>query len=174
MSSLSENYKELLQIGIEKEQEAQNLLINLFDVEIIEIRDDYKYDFKTNDNITYEVKYDRMTQITNNFFIEYKTVYYNNGTTTNKLTGISTSKADKYILINTPDTNSIIFYIMDTNELKKSIEQYNYTVKCCNTYDNNITSMGYIIPSSEILKISKIFIKTLDRYFNIDNKAFKQ
>jgi len=53
------------------------------------------------------------------------------------------------------------------------IDTNNFSVACCRNDDTNILSVGHLVPSDEIIKISKIYIKTLDKYFCIENEYFK-
>lgn len=88
--------------------------INLkYNINIERINDDYKYDFITSDNITYEVKTDVQSLKSLNYYIEYLF----NG----KSSGIRTSEADYYII---NDTNK--YYLIPTQELKD-------LYKSCNT-----------------------------------------
>ena len=70
------NERELTKFGNSMEEKARNVIVNTYDVEISEITggDNYKikqYDFKTSDGIKYEVKGDRLSSQTGNFYIEY-------------------------------------------------------------------------------------------------------
>ncbi len=167
---------ELLEIGKQKEREAYELLFKLFELYVIETRNDDKFDFRTNDNITYEVKFDRLTLKTGNFFIEYQTVKEYiiknefgqvEGIDEIKRSGISTTQADKYILVNAPNNSTTLFYIVDVGDLKELIKANNYNKRYCENTKTNILSWGYLIPSADIVRISKLFIKSNDIYTEI-------
>ena len=87
---------ETTKFGNEMEAQAREIITKTFNVEVVEItgEDDYKinlYDFKTSDGIKYEVKGDRLSVKTNNFFIEYEGY--------GKPSGIEISTADKWMLL---------------------------------------------------------------------------
>ena len=87
---------ETTQFGNAMEAKARELITKTYNVEVVEItgNDDYKtklYDFKTSDGIKYEVKGDRRSVETKNFFIEYKGY--------DKKSGISIATADKWMLL---------------------------------------------------------------------------
>ena len=58
-------------IGYPAEIKAPEIIKNNENVEIIETCNNYMYDFKDSNNITYEIKNDITSNITNNFFITY-------------------------------------------------------------------------------------------------------
>ncbi len=108
-------YLETTEFGNKMEAEARNIIKENYNVEIIEITGakDYKtklYDFKTSDNIKYEVKGDRLSCKTNNFFIEYEGY--------GKPSGISISTADKWMLLY---NNS--FYIISQTDLLNLVQK---------------------------------------------------
>ena len=64
---------ETTHFGNEMEAKAREIITKTYNVEVVEITgpDDYKiklYDFKTSDGIKYEVKGDRLSVKTKNFF----------------------------------------------------------------------------------------------------------
>ena len=108
--------------------------VKKFNVSIIEEQNKLNYhiihyDFKTSDNISYEVKADIMSNKTNNFFIEYQQF--------NELSGISITTAINHILI-----NNMVFYCIATNKIRKLIELKHFPT--VSTKDGN--SKGFLIP----------------------------
>ena len=65
-------------------------------INIIEICNNADYDFKDNNNITYEIKNDSRSIKTGNFFITFKQKFVNKNNY--QLAGISVTKSDYYIL----------------------------------------------------------------------------
>jgi hypothetical protein len=158
------NYNELLKIGQEKEGEAQKLIKNIDKVEIIEVNNDFKFDFKTSNNKTYEVKYDRKAPKTGNIFIEFKTTKENNDELYSFGSGIRTTTAHYYIIVII--LNELhIFFIIDTDELKLLIKNNNFDKRYCPNIEKGSYSYGYIIPISIIQTISKIYMKNNDSYY---------
>ena len=84
-----------------------------------------------------------------------------------KRSGISTTQADKYILVNAPNNSTTLFYIVDVGDLKELIKANNYNKRYCENTKTNILSWGYLIPSADIVRISKLFIKSNDIYTEI-------
>ena len=151
------NFNELLKIGQEKEQEARTLIKCIYNLDTIEICNDEKFDFMTSDNSTYEVKFDRKAEITGNFFIEYETFYCNIPKL--KPSGISTTQAKNYILVYNK-MGALFFVLLETSKLKELIRNKNYKVGECFNMKNNSSSKGYIIPVSDVEKVSTVYIKT--------------
>lgn len=168
---MTKHFFELLEIGKKKELEAQKLMFQLHKLTVIETRNDDKFDFRTSDNVTYEVKFDERSITTNNFFIEFKTIYEDNSGRPIKInsSGISKTEADNYILVNSPNDSTILFYIVSVKILKENIANNNYKKIYCNKINKHILSWGYLIPINEIMKISDIYIKTSDIYTQIKN-----
>lgn len=138
------NFNELKKIGDFYEEEATKKICLKNNVLVIERQtaSNYKtthYDFKTSDDITYEVKADIASKKTNNFFIEY--LGYG------KPTGIAITTAANHILIS-PD----IYYLMTTKNLKKLIKTKNY--KVLTTKDKQ--TKGFIIPIKDLDEIAEI------------------
>ena len=95
MTFIPWEFSETAQFGNEMEAKAREIITKTYNVEVVEItgEDDYKiklYDFKTSDNIKYEVKGDRRSVETKNF-IEYEGY--------GKPSGIEVSTADKWMLL---------------------------------------------------------------------------
>jgi len=105
---------------------------------IKEVCTNNKYDFKTDDNIKYEVKCDKSSNKTGNFYIELLT--YNN-----KPSGISTTKSDYYII-----TNTINYYMISTSILKLLCKNMRVlTLK-------DKSSTGFIVPCHIVISNSII------------------
>ena len=107
-------------------------------VKIIEICENADYDFKTDDNITYEVKADSMSLKTNNFFIEY--LGYG------KPSGIDITKANYYILTDTEK-----YYLIETDKLKLLVEN------CSTRKTADGSTYGYLI-SRKIISENSVCI----------------
>ena len=105
-------------------------------VTVLETCDNYKYDFKTDDNITFEVKTDKMSNITGNYYIEFLG-------RNEKPSCISITEADYYII-----TNTIDYYMIKTSKLKKLCA--NQPVKTL----KDKSSSGFIIPCILLIKNS--------------------
>lgn len=130
----NEYFKTQLRRGQEIEEKAIKLIESKFNVKCIKRQDEtnYKtvlYDFKTDDGLTYEVKADFASVRTNNFFIEYEGY--------NKLSGITTTKADKHIL-NSNDK----YYIIKTKKLKQLIRDNDFKT----IYTKYTETAGFLIP----------------------------
>lgn len=98
---------------------------------VLNFNNDNKYDFKTNDNLTYEVKADELSLKTGNIFIEYEGY--------NKKSGLSVSKADFYIITDTND-----YYMIQTKKLKQLINKLDIKdKKIMNTFDK--LTFGFVI-----------------------------
>ena len=120
------------------------------------IRHDGEFDFdlidaKTGSIISFEVKTDRSSRRTNNYYIEY-----NNGF--GKPSGIEITKAHYHII-----TDEFDYYLIQTQILKDIIA--NGSWRKLATYKKflknekpitQITSYGYIIPKDEIIQQAKI------------------
>ena len=73
-------------------------------VTILNTCNNYKYDFETDDHITFEVKTDKASLITGNFYIEFLG-------RNEKQSGISITESDFYII-----TNTIDYYMIKTSK----------------------------------------------------------
>ena len=130
-----------LEMGKFYEKKAQEHLYKKFNRITIKECNNYKYDFKCNQNYKYEVKADKCSNYTNNFFIEI--LSYNNPS------GIQTTHADYYIIT---DTNK--YYLIEVDILKKLISELGDTKKLVYTKDKS--SLGYIINKNVIINLSII------------------
>ena len=116
------------------EIEAAERIKKKYDKKVIKTCNNYKYDFKTDDLIKYEVKAEPTSLKTNNFFIEY----FGYG----KPSGISISKSNYYII-----TDTINYYLIDTLTLKEIIERN--TFKTVKTRDK--MTFGYLVNKNIII-----------------------
>ena len=113
------------------EKQAAIITSEYFNDYDISFNFDNKYDFVLNNKqLKFEVKYDDMSNKTNNYFIEYESFY--------KLSGISVSISDYYIL-----TNSNNYYMIETKKLKQLIKDKKYKF-IRKSGDNVSNSTGYI------------------------------
>ena len=100
----------------------------------------FKYDFKTDDKLKYEVKADEMSIKTNNIFIEFEGY--------GKPSGIAITHSNFYII-----TDTINYYKISTSNLRNIIEDKQFN-KICKTKDG-LTS-GYLFSKDVILKNSQV------------------
>jgi hypothetical protein len=146
-------FKQMLEYGQRFEKQAQQHIISYMktthniNCEIVEECCDSRYDFKimdtaTKKTYTFEVKADKASIKTNNFFIE------TNGYDM-KPSGLTTTKANFYII--TDETN---FYLLKTDTLKYIINNNNFKIRALGPRDN-ITSLGVIVPCDIIIKQAK-------------------
>jgi len=103
-----------LKEGQEYEKYASKKIKKLFNVKIKEFNNDYRYDFIDTNEIKYEVKYDRRSNETGNFFIEY--------VSKDKPSGIGNTESDNYIFM----VNKKEGYMVSTTDLKQLIEDKKY------------------------------------------------
>jgi hypothetical protein len=141
-------FKPLLNLGQEFEKVAVKRLIKYYNYnEDIKVytNDNNKYDVMLN-NISYEIKTDIRAATTNNIFVEF----IQNG----KLSGISTTEADNYIIV-IPYERIPLFILIDVLELQFLITTIQYkNIIQPNKY-NNFTS-GYIFDIQTIIQNSKL------------------
>jgi hypothetical protein len=119
------------------EIEAGERIKTLYNTTIIKYNNNNKYDFKTVDNIKYEVKTEPTSLTTDNFFIEFFAY--------GKLSGISVTKSNFYIF-----SDTINFYLIDTNKLKNLIEKNTFKI----VYTKDKLTKGYLINKFIIIKNS--------------------
>lgn len=118
---------------------------------------DYKYDFKlveptTNKCISFEVKADKASMRTGNFFIEY-------ATGSQRPSGLSITEAQYYII-----TDEIEYYLISTKKLRRIIDSKCFSsVGVRDRFLNErtqetylaITHFGYLVPKDIIIASSK-------------------
>ena len=141
-------FKPLLNLGQEFEKVAIKRLIKYYNYdENIKVysNDTNKYDVMLN-NISYEIKTDIRAATTNNIFVEF----IQNG----KLSGISTTESDNYIIV-IPYDKLPLFILIDVLELQFLIQTIKYKFIIQPNADNNFTS-GYIFDVQTIIKNSKL------------------
>jgi len=141
-------FKPLLNLGQEFEKIAIKRLIKYYNYdENIKVysNDTNKYDVMLN-NISYEIKTDIRAATTNNIFVEF----IQNG----KLSGISTTEADNYIIV-IPYEKLPLFILIDVLELQFLIQTMQYKNIIQPNKHNNFTS-GYIFDVQTIIKNSKL------------------
>jgi hypothetical protein len=141
-------FKPLLNLGQEFEKVAIKRLIKYhnYDENIkVYSNDTNKYDVMLN-NISYEIKTDIRAATTNNIFVEF----IQNG----KLSGISTTEADNYIIV-IPYEKLPLFILIDVLELQFLIQTMQYKNIIQPNKHNNFTS-GYIFDVQTIIKNSKL------------------
>ena len=163
MQTYKEFFLEQLAFGQKFEKLARGYVIRYIErkhdkfYKLKTIREDGEFDFDLIDDVSgsvlsFEVKTDRCSRKTNNYYIEY-----NNGF--GKPSGIEITKANYHII-----TDEIDYYLITTEKLKDIIANGNWkklsTYKKFLSYDksrfvNKITSYGYIIPKVEIIKQAK-------------------
>jgi hypothetical protein len=130
-------FKILLNEAKKTEEEAINKICNLYNVRTIIRQDEtnykfIKYDFKTDDNKTYEVKHDKRAVNTNNVFIEY--MQYGSPS------GIDITEADHHIF-----KIGSNFYLIDTLILKQLIQDESIKKVSFKNIDG-LTTKGYLLP----------------------------
>ena len=141
-------FKPLLNLGQEFEKIAIKRLIKYhnYDENIkVYSNDTNKFDVLLN-NISYEIKADIRAATTNNIFVEF----IQNG----KLSGISTTEADNYIIV-IPYDKMPLFILIDVLELQFLITTTQYKFIIQPNKQNNFTS-GYIFDVETIIKNSKL------------------
>ena len=105
-------------------------------VTILNTCNNYKYDFKTDDHITYEIKADKASLKTNNFYIEFLG-------RNEKPSGISNTESDYYII-----TDTIKYYMIKTTLLKTLCK--NIPIRTL----KDKSASGFIIPCSLLIQNS--------------------
>ena len=118
------------------EVEASEKIKKLKNVEILKFCDDNRYDFKTSDNIRYEVKTEPMSLKTSNFFIEFFAY--------GKPSGIKTTKANFYIFCDT-----VNYYMISVDELKLIVKKHGVLI---DTKDK--LTRGYLVKCAIINDVS--------------------
>ena len=134
---------ETTQRGNDGEKIARETIIKNYDVTILNITDKFSYkynlyDFQTSDGIKYEVKADRISNTTHNFFIEY----YAYG----KPSGITISGANKWMI-----SYKQHFFIIDTDIL---LDIVNKSKRVAKVKIND--TLGKLIPVHDVLLYATI------------------
>jgi hypothetical protein len=141
-------------IGHPAEILAQEIIKNMLNVNIIETCDDYKYDFKDSNNTTYEIKADKKSHITNNFFIVYAQKFKQDEEY--KPAGISRSIADYYMIMYGDSfykikREIILFMIIAVETRKEDYERKTFK------NDRNEFIKGILIKVEDIKKYATIY-----------------
>ena len=121
------------------EKLASQKICELNKVTVDHFRCNYKYDFKTSDDITYEVKHDNTSIKTGNFFIEYSS--------DDQPSGIMTTEAKYHILISGEK-----YYVIKTDDIKQLINDKKYMKSITVEYTSK--TEGFIFRISTIEKYS--------------------
>ena len=135
-----QQFRQKLKLGQKYEEIAIEKIIDKYNVELVKRQEDNKYDFKTSDGKTYEVKADLRSATSKNFFIEHEGF--------GQPTGIDITKAKYHIIT---DGNS--YHMIRTKLLKQLIRNNNYYSYTMN--DISFTK-GYIIPKGSIIELSEL------------------
>ena len=133
--------------GRKVELKAQEQIKQLFNASIIleQTKFNYKevlFDFQTSDFITYEVKADRRSAETGNFFIEFAGY--------GKPTGIKITTANRHII-----TYKDKFFMFETSKIKELIHKNNYRIT--STPDKNGKTFGHLMPVKDIAPFATTF-----------------
>ena len=114
---------------------ALERICDLNNVSLLNTCDTSAYDFKTSDNITYEVKCDHMVLNTGNFYIEFCGY--------GKPSGISISQAQYHIL-----TDKKYYFLISTDKLRALTEN------CIRKKTSDGLTSGYLLKRGFIVKNS--------------------
>ena len=138
-----EETHEYKNIGLPAEIKAREIIKKVMNVEIKEVCNNADYDFKDSNNITYEVKADRLSIKTDNFFMEY-------GQKTPvdiklKPSGISKSKADYHMLMYGES-----FYKIKTEDIRYLIVLNDYRKTHYIHTDKTEERQGVLLPVNDI------------------------
>lgn len=142
MSNTYKHFLEDLEKNKQYEIQAAKLVKETFHTETALNTDSatYKYwDFVDSVGTTYEVKADKRSLTTPNFYIEYESF--------NSPSGISITKADYYVI-----TNTLLYFLIPTEQIRILIETLKPRSASCS--NGRGFSRGYLIPQEEMLKYS--------------------
>ena len=133
-------------IGNKFEIIAQERIIKYYEnkLKVIETCNDFRYDFKLSNNLTYEVKYERSSLKTNKVFMEYIAFQ--------KPSGIDRTQADYYIFVLPINDNGNQFVLISVDVIKQLINEKVYTRKHTDKYKS-----GYIFSKSIIIQKGILF-----------------
>jgi hypothetical protein len=140
MKSIYNNFLDKLKLYQPYEMEASKKIESKFNVNILNFCNKYEFDFIDSNLIKYKVKCDKVSEITNNFFVEFKGY--------GKASGITT-KANYYIFYNAKGN----FYLISVAKLKRTIKEIE-NIKVIPTKDKQ--TYGYLIKTDTIIKCSII------------------
>ena len=126
-----------LQEAKEIEKLAAEKICKRNNVTVLHFCDDFRYDFITSDNIKYEVKHDKVSVLTGNFFIECAS--------DGKPSGILTTDAQYYIIV-----SGDIYYLVPTETIKQLVHDKKY-IRTVSTKITNKTD-GFIFNKDTIIQ----------------------
>ena len=137
---MNKQFKADLEVGQKYEVLAQEKIIKYYGniYEVVEVCDDFKYDFMLSNDMTYEVKFERCSLKTNNVFIEFIAF--------NKISGIQQTKADYYIIVLPVNAIENQFVLIEVEVLKTLISKKKYS----RIHTDKFKS-GYIFPKNIII-----------------------
>ena len=115
-------YKELKESQIYEKLAAKKICVKNH-VEIDHFCENYKDDFQTSDGLKYELKHDKASVVTGNFFIEYAS--------NDNPSGITSTQANFYIINSNNE-----YYLIDVEKIKLMINEK----KCKKIVHVNITN----------------------------------
>ena len=134
-------YKELKESQIYEKRAAEKICVKNH-VEIDHFCENYKYDFQTSDGLKYELKHDKASIVTGNFFIEYAS--------NDNPSGITSTQANFYIIVSGDE-----YYLIKTDDINEMIQEkkYHKMVYTCITNKTNgfLFKKDILIEKSEVL-----------------------
>ena len=135
------NFEACLKLGQLMEEKAIDRIIKHFDNEyrLTERCDDYKYDFKLSNGLSYEVKSDLLSIKTGNIYLE--------NVSRGKESGISRTKAHFYIIITQTENQELEYHLIDVKTLKLLIKKNLYSY-----YKSDELKSGYIFSKQKLFK----------------------
>ena len=123
------------------EEKAIDRLIKYFDDSyyLTERCEDYKYDFKLSNGLSYEVKSDLLSIKTGNIYLE--------NVSRGKESGIDKTKSNFYIIITSTDDETLEYHMIDVKTLKLLIKKNLYLY-----YKSDMLKSGYIFNKTKLFK----------------------
>ena len=139
-------FQKELAVGQKYEVIAQDRIIQYYEnnLKVIETCNDFRYDFKLSNDLTYEVKYERSSLHTGNIFMEYIAFQ--------KPSGIDRTQADYYILVLPINDTDNQFILIEVGIIKQLIKDKEYTRKHSDKYKS-----GYIFSKNIIIHKGILF-----------------
>ena len=147
---MNKQFKADLEVGQKYELLAQENIIRYYGnkYQVVEVCNDFKYDFMLSNDMTYEVKFERCSLKTNNVFIEFIAF--------DKISGIQQTKADYYIIVLPVNALENQFILIEVEVLKTLINSKKYSRIHVDKFKS-----GYIFPKNVIITYG----------ININNKS---
>jgi hypothetical protein len=142
---MNTQFKKDLLLGKHYETLAQERIIKYYEnkFDVIEICNDFKYDFKLSNNLTFEVKFERLSLKTNNVFMEYIAFH--------KPSGIDNTQANFYIIVLPTNEIENQFVLISVDVIKQLIVDKEYTRKHTDKFKSGYIFSKYIILHKGIL-----------------------